>query len=53
MNDRVYQIGENMPRPDAVTKVTGAERFAIDCYGDGDGKNLLWAGVKRAGVPHA
>jgi len=51
MNDRVYQIGENMPKPDASTKVTGAERFAIDCYGDGE--NLLWAGVKRAGVPHA
>lgn len=49
MGDRVYQIGENMPKPDAGTKVTGAERFAADCYGE----NLLWAGVKRAGVPHA
>jgi CO/xanthine dehydrogenase Mo-binding subunit len=51
MNDarRVYQIGEAMPRPDAFTKVTGSERFAADHYGE----NLLWAGVKRAGVPHA
>ena len=51
MNDdqRVYQIGEAMPRSDAFTKVTGAERFAADHYGE----DLLWAGVKRAGVPHA
>ncbi len=49
MGDRVYQIGENMPKPDAFTKVTGTERFAADCYGE----DLLWAGVKRAGVPHA
>ena len=49
MGERVYQIGENMPRPDASTKVTGSERFAADCYGE----NLLWAGVKRAGVAHA
>ncbi|MFH0731251.1 MAG: xanthine dehydrogenase family protein molybdopterin-binding subunit [Pseudomonadota bacterium] len=51
MNDerRVYQIGEAMPRPDAFTKVTGRERFAADYYGE----NLLRAGVKRAGVPHA
>lgn len=52
MDDRVYQIGENMPRPDARTKVTGSERFAADCYGE-DTNNLLWAGAKRAGVPHA
>lgn len=49
MGERVYQIGENMPRPDASTKATGSERFAADCYGE----NLLWAGVKRAGVAHA
>ncbi len=49
MGDRVYQIGENMPKPDAYTKVTGSERFAADCYGE----DLLLAGVKRAGVPHA
>ena len=38
-----------MPRPDALTKVSGAERFAVDWFGP----NLLWAGVKRAGNPHA
>ncbi|MGD9611189.1 MAG: xanthine dehydrogenase family protein molybdopterin-binding subunit, partial [Desulfovibrionaceae bacterium] len=46
---RVYQIGETMPRPDALGKATGAEKFAIDTYGN----DLLWAGVKRGGVPHA
>ena len=49
MGDRVYQIGENMPKPDAATKVVGSERFAADCYGE----DLLWAGAKRAGIPHA
>ena len=48
-NGRVYQVGEVMPRPDAFTKVTGAEMFAADRFGP----NLLWAGVKRAGIPHA
>ena len=46
---RVYQIGENMPRADAGSKVTGAERFAVDHYG----QDVLWAGVKRAGIAHA
>lgn len=49
MKDRVYQVGEGMPKPDAATKVTGVERFAADWYGS----DLLWAGVKRAGVAHA
>lgn len=47
--ERVYQIGEKMPRPDALAKVTGRERFAADLYGP----DLLWAGVKRAGTAHA
>lgn len=42
-------IGAAAPRADAYTKVTGEERFAADYYGF----DLLWAGVKRAGVPHA
>lgn len=46
---RVFQVGESMIRPDALTKVTGSERYAVDLYGD----DLLWAGVKRAGIPHA
>jgi len=44
----IPEIGESAPRVDAATKVTGGEKFAIDYYGQG----LLWAGVKRAGVPH-
>jgi CO/xanthine dehydrogenase Mo-binding subunit len=36
-------------RRDAPTKARGAELYAVDHYGDG----LLWAGVKRAGAPHA
>jgi CO/xanthine dehydrogenase Mo-binding subunit len=44
----IPEIGESAPRVDAATKVTGSEKFAIDYYGEG----LLWAGVKRAGVPH-
>jgi CO/xanthine dehydrogenase Mo-binding subunit len=47
--ERVFQVGETMVRPDAVTKVTGTEAFAVDRCGP----DLLWAGVKRAGVPHA
>jgi CO/xanthine dehydrogenase Mo-binding subunit len=37
------------PRLDAVSKVTGREKYAADLY---SGK-FLWAGVKRALVPHA
>ncbi|MEE4315337.1 MAG: hypothetical protein V2J11_12605, partial [Desulfofustis sp.] len=47
-NDRTVAIGESMIRPDALTKVRGEERFAVDHYPPG----LLWAGVKRAGIPH-
>lgn len=36
-------------RHDAPAKVRGGELYAADHYEDG----LLWAGVKRAGVPHA
>jgi CO/xanthine dehydrogenase Mo-binding subunit len=32
-----------------LAKACGSERFAIDLYPEG----LLWAGAKRAGVPHA
>jgi CO/xanthine dehydrogenase Mo-binding subunit len=44
----VPEIGRSMPRADAAAKVTGAEKYATDWYGD----DLLWAGVKRAGIPH-
>lgn len=48
MESRIPEIGSPFPRPDAASKVTGAEKYAADHYGDG----LLWAGVRRAGVPH-
>jgi len=42
-------IGSPVPRADALDKVTGREKFAADYYSD----DMIWAGVKRAGVPHA
>lgn len=45
----MLEIGQAAPRADARAKVTGAERFASDHYPPG----LAWAGVRRAGVPHA
>lgn len=45
-----YQvIGQVMERPDAVEKVTGEAKFTDDLKFDG----MLYAAVKRAGVPHA
>jgi len=44
----VPEVGLPFPRVDAAAKVTGVEKFAVDYYGD----DLLWAGVKRAGIPH-
>jgi len=41
-------IGAPLPRTDARSKATGREIFAADHYP----ANLLWAGVKRAGVAH-
>jgi CO/xanthine dehydrogenase Mo-binding subunit len=41
-------IGNATPRVDAAKKVTGAEKYAADYYGH----DLLWDGVKRAGIPH-
>ncbi|MBF0475103.1 MAG: xanthine dehydrogenase family protein [Deltaproteobacteria bacterium] len=46
---RIPQIGVVFPRTDALTKVSGEEKFAADYYG----QDLVWAGVKRAGIPHA
>ena len=49
MNDKeIPKIGKTMSRQDAFGKVTGKEKYAVDFYG----RDLLWAGVKRAGVPH-
>jgi CO/xanthine dehydrogenase Mo-binding subunit len=47
-HERPPQIGACFPRVDASAKVTGQERYASDY----SGPPALWAGVKRAGVPH-
>lgn len=43
-----YDIGPARPRRDALSKACGTERFSADLYPPG----LLWAGAKRAGIPH-
>ncbi|RJR25294.1 MAG: xanthine dehydrogenase family protein molybdopterin-binding subunit [Desulfobacteraceae bacterium] len=43
------EIGKSIPRFDAFAKVTGKEKYASDFWSP----DMLWAGVKRAGVPHA
>lgn len=48
MSRDVPAIGAVVPRADAPAKVTGREKYAADYYEPG----MLWAGVKRAGVPH-
>jgi len=45
----VPEIGTSFPRADAWAKVTGTEKYAADYYGS----DLVWAGAKRAGLPHA
>lgn len=45
----IPSIGSPATRADALAKVTGRERYAADYYDVGG----LWAGVKRAGIPHA
>jgi CO/xanthine dehydrogenase Mo-binding subunit len=49
MKNPILEIGKSIPRVDACAKVTGREKYAIDYHAP----HLLWAGVKRAGVPHA
>jgi CO/xanthine dehydrogenase Mo-binding subunit len=44
----MLEVGSPVPRFDAGAKVTGEEKYAIDHYRE----DLLWAGVKRAGIPH-
>jgi CO/xanthine dehydrogenase Mo-binding subunit len=48
-HNRILSIGTSAPRVDAYDKVTGRVEYASDYYGN----NVVWAGVKRAGVPHA
>lgn len=45
----ILKVGKAVPRADALDKVTGKVKYATDYYG----RELVWAGVKRAGVPHA
>ncbi len=45
----IPEVGISFPRADAWAKVTGTERYA----GDFHGPDPVWAGVRRAGVPHA
>lgn len=47
--NQVPSIGRSFPRQDAFNKITGREKYAVDFYGP----DLIWAGVKRAGIPHA
>ncbi|RJR45431.1 MAG: xanthine dehydrogenase family protein molybdopterin-binding subunit [Desulfobacteraceae bacterium] len=49
MKNTILEIGKSIPRPDAYSKVTGKERYAADFHYPG----MLWAGARRAGVPHA
>ncbi len=46
--DKTSIIGKSIPRADAFTKVTGREKYAADYYS----ADMLWAGAKRAGIPH-
>jgi CO/xanthine dehydrogenase Mo-binding subunit len=48
MRRDIPKLGRSFPRSDAESKVRGEEKYAADYYGD----DLLWAGVKRAGIPH-
>ncbi|MEW6187334.1 MAG: hypothetical protein AB1585_16495, partial [Thermodesulfobacteriota bacterium] len=45
----IPRMGQSLPRRDARDRVTGKEKYAVDYYGD---SRLVWAGVKRAGIPH-
>ncbi len=48
-SDGAKIVGKSVPRPDALGKVTGATKFTDDINFEG----MLYARVKRAGVPHA
>ena len=49
LDNRALNIGTPLVRVDAYEKVTGQTKYAADYYSS----NMLWAGVKRAGIPHA
>ncbi|MFH1490496.1 MAG: xanthine dehydrogenase family protein molybdopterin-binding subunit [Pseudomonadota bacterium] len=47
IKDQIPQIGRTVARVDAFDKVKGLEKYAADYYG----REVLCAGVKRAGIP--
>lgn len=47
-DELALELNGRTPRHDGPAKVTGAERYAVDRYPPGH----LWAGAKRAGMPH-
>jgi CO/xanthine dehydrogenase Mo-binding subunit len=48
LSTRMLEVGYPAPRFDARAKVTGEEKYAADH----NLENMLWAGAKRAGLPH-
>lgn len=48
MSIKMLEVGYPVPRFDAKAKVTGEEKYAADYIRE----DMLWAGVKRAGIPH-
>ncbi len=48
MTGSISEIGLPVFRADGAAKATGVERYATDNFG----ADLLWAGVRRAGIPH-
>jgi CO/xanthine dehydrogenase Mo-binding subunit len=44
--NHIPEIGKTFVRPDAAGKSKGTEKYAADYYGD----QLVWAGVRRAGI---
>lgn len=51
-SNSLLEIGRSMPRIDGLDKACGLERYAFDHY-PRHPEGMLWAGVRRAGVPHA
>ena len=48
-NCRIMRIGHSEPRLDAYDKAAGKTIYASDFHE----KNMLWVGIKRAGIRHA
>jgi CO/xanthine dehydrogenase Mo-binding subunit len=48
----MLEIGRSMQRIDGLDKACGQERYAFDHY-PRHPEGMLWAGARRAGVPHA